>query len=51
LEENYPKEGTCLLRNYHDYGKRRGEVTELDISGQKLTGHLDLIDFGQLKRL
>src|SRR3954447_12955661 len=59
LEENYPKNGTCLReneKNYGDdninnYGKTREQITKLDISNQKLEGELDLSDFTNLEEL
>src|SRR6185312_16067952 len=56
-DQNYPKNGTCVRKNeskifnINNFGKTRSEITELYISRQDLTGHLDLSDFGNLERL
>jgi hypothetical protein len=64
LEKNYPKNKTCIRKEsgkmfefkgreefYSNYGKRRHEITHLDISRMNLTGTLDLSDFVSLVEL
>ncbi|CAI2193975.1 9048_t:CDS:10, partial [Funneliformis geosporum] len=64
LEENYPENGTCVRRdeklNYSysetkaeidNFGKKRSEIKELDISHEHLTGNLDLTGFTNLTEL
>jgi len=61
LNQNYPISGTCLRKNektywggsigINNFGKRREEIEELDISEQNLTGSLNLTGFSNLKKL
>ncbi|WNE41204.1 MAG: hypothetical protein mread185_000661 [Mycoplasmataceae bacterium] len=60
LKENYPKEGVCSRENEtvrneeiitNNQGKRRDEITNLDISEKSLSGSLDLSDFINLESL
>ena len=62
LDKWYPKNGTCLLKDetkdygrsifIDNFGKRRNQITELDISrnisNPKLTGELDLLQYKKL---
>jgi len=55
LDYWYPINGTCVRENEskqtNNFGKRREEIGELDISHQQLTGELDLSDFVRLTNL
>jgi len=58
LDKNYPKNGTCLRKkregsslNHKDYGKKREEITNLDLTYQNLAGVLDCSDFINLEGL
>ncbi|WNE39993.1 MAG: hypothetical protein GBAus27B_000060 [Mycoplasmataceae bacterium] len=60
LEKNYPKDRFCLREKEtthneeiitNNQGKRRDEITNLDISEQSLSGSLDLSDFTNLESL
>ncbi|WNE41683.1 MAG: hypothetical protein AD073_000017 [Mycoplasmataceae bacterium] len=55
LEENYPQNGFCLYDEYDfeykNEGKKRNEITQLNISEQCLEGDLDLADFVNLEEL
>ncbi|CAI2170657.1 13503_t:CDS:2 [Funneliformis geosporum] len=52
LDQYYPKNGVCLSDSgYNNKGKKRSEITQLDISKKKLIGDLDLSDFVNLRRL
>jgi hypothetical protein len=62
LDEWYPINGTCRREGhgkgdwksreyqqlFSNYGKRRGEITHLDISSEELIGKLDFSEFPQL---
>lgn len=55
LDKNYPSEGTCQRKdwkgnNHQNYGKKRIQITELDIIGKGLTGSLNLIGFNNLTK-
>ncbi|CAG8653559.1 17591_t:CDS:2, partial [Cetraspora pellucida] len=55
LNQNYPKNGTCIRKNeeYGDknFGKTREEIIELDIQEKALERELDLSDFKNLEKL
>ncbi|WNE40518.1 MAG: hypothetical protein GBAus27B_000585 [Mycoplasmataceae bacterium] len=62
LAENYPKEGTCVRENeavdkksgkvlINNFGKKRAEITVLQLDNQNLTETLDLSDFINLAEL
>ncbi|CAI2181107.1 16274_t:CDS:2 [Funneliformis geosporum] len=58
---NYPKNGTCIRENeninykgkvdLNNFGKTRAKITNLNISKENLTGHLDLEGFSNLVNL
>ena len=52
LEKWYPQNGTCCRENeISNFGKRREEITRLDISNQGLTSELDCSSFIGLTEL
>jgi Leucine-rich repeat (LRR) protein len=54
LDENYPLNGTCQRKDdKENYGKKRSEVTKLDINNNNLTltGELTLTGFTNLTKL
>jgi serine/threonine protein kinase len=58
LDQNYPKNGTCIRKPDHDwggshldFGKTRAEIKELDIRWKSLEGELNLSDFKNLEEL
>ena len=52
INQNYPINGTCQRQNdKENYGKRREEIVNLDISDQNLAGELNLAGFVNLKKL
>lgn len=54
LNEKYPDNGTATCVNQDDkenYGKKRSEITSLDISNKDLEGSLSFTNFTNLKKL
>ncbi|CAG8619755.1 7916_t:CDS:2 [Diversispora eburnea] len=55
LNQNYPKDGTCVRKNeiykLDNFGKKREQITKLNISGEGSEGDLDLSDFTDLEEL
>ena len=52
LNQNYPTNGTCQRQDdKENYGKRREEITKLNISEKKLKGSLKLEGFTNLEKL
>ncbi|CAG8745167.1 14630_t:CDS:2 [Gigaspora margarita] len=51
LEENYPKNGTCRIKEVGKFGKTRKKIKELTIRKKAVEGELDLSDFKNLKGL
>jgi hypothetical protein len=60
LEQNYPKEGTCIRKTedkkgegegWNNFSKTCDKITKLDISREHLEGSLDLSDFPNLRIL
>lgn len=50
LEENYPKNGVCLINDYCcNKGKKREEITNLKLINLNLTENLDISDFVNLE--
>ncbi|CFW92728.1 protein of unknown function (Leucine Rich repeat domain) [endosymbiont DhMRE of Dentiscutata heterogama] len=52
LEKEYPAGDKCLGKfDWENKGKKREEIKELDVSGEELTGELNLEGFTSLKHL
>ena len=55
LDQNYPKNGTCIRKNegygFNNFGKKREEIIKLYIGDIGLEGNLDLSDFKNLEAL
>jgi Leucine-rich repeat (LRR) protein len=52
LDENYPLNGTCQRKDdKENCGKKRSEVTKLDISNNNLIGELTLTGFTNLTKI
>lgn len=53
LDTNYPKDGVCQIENelLDNFGKKRSEIEELDISEQNLERELKLEGFDKLQKL
>lgn len=56
LDQNYPKNGTCIIRKnederFNNFGKTRKETRWLNINDKGLEGELDLSDFENLEVL
>ncbi|CAG8467372.1 393_t:CDS:2 [Gigaspora margarita] len=59
IDGNYPRDGICKIettgledgrnKSYNNTGKRREEITKLNISRKNLEGHLDLQGFSNLE--
>jgi hypothetical protein len=56
LEQNYPREGVCIIAGelkgkIDNFGRKRNEIIKLSLTEKELEGKLDLSGFTNLEAL